>query len=53
MVVEQAERGAAKDVGVEPLLSILVLEGLVPVGGGEVEDAAVGQLGSRQKRSRR
>jgi hypothetical protein len=38
MVVEQAERGAAKDVGVEPLRSVLVLESLVPVGGGEVED---------------
>jgi hypothetical protein len=25
MVVEQAERGAAEDVGLEPLLSILVL----------------------------
>jgi hypothetical protein len=42
MVVEQSERGAAEDVGVEPLLSVLVLEGLVPVGGGEVEDATLG-----------
>jgi hypothetical protein len=38
MVVEQAERSAAKDVGVEALLSILVVEGLLPVGEGEVED---------------
>jgi hypothetical protein len=30
MVVEQAERGTAEDVGVKPLLSVLVLEGLGP-----------------------
>jgi hypothetical protein len=39
MVVEQVEGGAAKDVGLQPLLSVLVLEGLVPVGRGEVEDS--------------
>src|SRR4051812_49436443 len=42
MVVEQAERGAPEDVGVEPLLSVLVLEGLLPVDGGQVEDAGAG-----------
>src|SRR6185312_12782994 len=38
MVAEQAEGGAPENVGVEPLLSVLVLERLVPVDGGEVED---------------
>src|SRR6185312_16972439 len=38
MVVEQTEGGAPEDVGVEPLLSVLVLEGLVPVEGRELED---------------
>src|SRR5579862_3538598 len=41
-VVEEAERGTAEDVGVESLLSVLVREGLVPVQGGEFEDAAAG-----------
>src|SRR5579872_4424490 len=42
MVVEQAKRGTAEDVGIEPLLSVLVLEGLVPVHGSELENAAMG-----------
>src|SRR5258708_6749970 len=47
MVVEQAEGGAPEDVGVEPLLSVLVLEGLLPVDGSEIKDAANGPI--RQK----
>src|SRR5438034_9911802 len=39
MLVER-EDGATEDVGGETLLSVLVLEGLLPVGGGELEDAA-------------
>ncbi len=39
MVGEQAEGGAPEDVGVEALLSVLVLEGLLPVEGREIEDA--------------
>jgi hypothetical protein len=42
MVVEQAEGRAPEDVGVEPLLSVLILEGLLPVDGGKVEDATCG-----------
>jgi hypothetical protein len=38
MVAEQAQGGAPEDVGVEPLLSVLVLEGLLPVEGRELED---------------
>ena len=45
MVVEQAEGSATEDVGVEPLLSVLVLEGLVPVRGSELEDAATRPAG--------
>jgi len=40
MVVEQAEGGAPEDVGVEPLLSVRVLEGLLPVEGRELKDPA-------------
>jgi hypothetical protein len=39
MVVEQAERRPSEDVGVEPLLSALVLKGLLPVDGSEVQHA--------------
>src|SRR6185503_17370169 len=42
MVAEQTEGGAPEDVGVEPLLSVLVLEGLLPGEGRELEDAAGG-----------
>src|SRR6185312_7290212 len=38
MVVERTEGGAPEDVGVEPLLSVLVLGGLGPVEGRELED---------------
>ena len=41
MVVEQ-EGCPPEDVGVESLLSVVVLEGLLPVDGSEVEDAAGG-----------
>src|SRR5260370_42376996 len=47
MVVEQAGGGAPEDVGVEPVLSVLVLEGLLPVDGSEIKDAANGPI--RQK----
>ena len=40
MLVEQAEGCAPEDIGVEPLLSVLVLEGLLPVEGGELQDSA-------------
>ena len=45
MVAEQTEGGAPEDVGVEPLLSVLILEGLVPVEGSEVKDPAGGPAG--------
>ena len=39
MLVQLPERDLAVDVGSEPLLSVLLLEGLLPVDGGELEDA--------------
>lgn len=39
MLVDFPERDLTVDVGSEPLLSVLLLESLVPVGGGEFEDA--------------
>lgn len=36
------ERDAAEDVGGQALLSVLLLQGLLPEGGGELEDAALG-----------
>src|SRR5690242_12521390 len=42
MLVDLTERDLAVDVGSEPLLSVLLLEGLLPVGGGELEDALRG-----------
>jgi len=47
------ERSGAEDVGGQALLSILLLKGLLPEGGGELEDTALGQDGRRHKRSRR
>jgi len=47
MVVEQTEGGAPEDVGVELLLSVLILEGLLPLGGGEFEDAAARPAGKQ------
>ena len=38
----QAEDDATEDVRVEGLLSLAFLEGLAPVGGGELEDAVAG-----------
>src|SRR5665213_4550412 len=40
MLVERAEGCAPEDVGVEPLLSVLVLEGLLPVERCELQDSA-------------
>ena len=40
MVVEQAEGGAPEDIRGEPLLSVFILKGLLPVDGGEVQVAA-------------
>src|SRR6266511_6101931 len=42
MLVDLPQRDLAIDVGSEPLLSVLLLEGLLPVGGGELEDALRG-----------
>ena len=47
MFVELAERDLPVDVGVEPLLSVSVLQGLVPVGGSELEDAVLGPTGEQ------
>lgn len=47
MVVEQTEGGALEDVGFEPLLSFLILEGLVPTKRGEFEDAAARPVGKQ------
>jgi hypothetical protein len=47
MVVEQGQGRAPEDVGIEALLSVLVLEGLLPVEGGELEDAAAGPAGKQ------
>src|SRR5437762_1870123 len=38
MFISHVERDRAEDVRGEPLLSVLLLGGLVPVGGGEIED---------------
>src|SRR5450631_54488 len=42
MVLERAEGSLAEHVGAEPLLSVLVLQNLVPVGWGELEDPVPG-----------
>jgi hypothetical protein len=42
MFVEQAEGGAPEDVGGKLLLSVLVLESVLPVEGGELEGPAHG-----------
>lgn len=42
MVAEQLDDGAAEDIGGEPLLSVVLLAGLAPVGGCELEDAGYG-----------
>jgi hypothetical protein len=47
MVVEQAQGCAPEDVGVEPLLSVLVLEGLLPVERRELEDPANRPVGGK------
>ena len=39
MLVDLPERDLTEDVRSEPLLSVLLLESLLPVGGGELEDA--------------
>src|SRR5262249_54392326 len=44
MLLDRHERSVAEDIGHEPLLSLLVLEGLVPVSGSELEDAAQGPV---------
>ena len=41
------ERDGAKDVGGEALLSVLLLEGLLPEGRRELEDAAHGPGGEQ------
>jgi hypothetical protein len=53
MVVEQAERGTAEDVGVEPLLSFPFLRVSFQFTGASSRTRRRGQLGRRQKRSRR
>ena len=47
MFFSHAERDRAEDVRGEPLLSVLLLGGLVPVGGGEIEDVAAGPAGQQ------
>ena len=48
------ERDPPEDVGSQALLSVLLLQGLLPEGRGELEDAASGPgLQERQNRSRR
>jgi hypothetical protein len=42
MLPERAERDLTEDVGGEPLLSVLLLESLLPVRGGELEEALGG-----------
>jgi hypothetical protein len=44
MVESHAERDGAKVVRGEPLLSILLRGGLVPVGGSQIEDVASGPV---------
>ena len=41
-MVEQAEGRPLEDVGVETLLSVAILEGLLPVERGELQNAANG-----------
>jgi hypothetical protein len=42
MLVDFPDRDLAVDVRSEPLLSVLLLEGFLPVGGREIEDALRG-----------
>jgi hypothetical protein len=41
----QSENDATEDVGVQDLLSLAFLEGLAPIGRGELEDAVAGPAG--------
>ena len=41
MFVGETKHDSAEDVGSQPLLSVLLLEGLLPEGGREVQDATV------------
>lgn len=43
----EREQGTAKRVVSEPLLSFVLLEGLLPIGGGELEDAALRPIGEQ------
>jgi hypothetical protein len=41
MLNDRPETGLAEDIGSEPLLSVLLLQGLLPVGGSELKHAAL------------
>src|SRR5215213_5037951 len=49
MDVERGKRSAAKEVGGETLLSVVLLECLAPVHGGEVEDTRGGPPGQERE----
>jgi hypothetical protein len=54
MLVERVEDGATENVRSETLLSVLVLEGLLPSWRARASSTRLrGQSGRRQKRSRR
>ena len=53
METVERERSQAEGIGGEPLLSVLLLAGLRPVGGASSSTRRCGHPGSRQKRSRR
>jgi hypothetical protein len=47
MLSQLTKRNAPEDIGGEPLLSVLLLESLVPVGRGKLEDALLGPAGEK------
>ena len=46
----QPQRETAEDVGVQPLLSVCLLEGLLPVSGCQVQDAVAGPARQETKK---
>ncbi len=48
----QAEQDATEDVGSQLLLSFGLLESLLPIGGSEVQDAALGPARQKDERIR-
>src|SRR5215831_7102209 len=50
MLLERGEREPAENVCCQPLLSVLVLQSLLPISGSELEDAAAGPAGQQAQK---